>query len=67
MKCVRCGRPMREARAISFMGPVGPKCAAAMGLNAKAKQAPRVTRQHYAPIEVDPRQMNFFNELESAL
>jgi len=71
--CVRCKKPMREPYVVTNRGPVGPKCAAAIGLHRpslKKDGTPRVrlVRIFDAPrrAEPDPNQLTFFAELEAA-
>lgn len=71
--CVRCKKPMREPYVVTNRGPLGPKCAAAIGLHRpslKKDGTPRArpVRIFDAPrrTKADPNQLNFFAELEAA-
>lgn len=72
--CVRCRKPMREPYVVTNRGPLGPKCAAAMGLQRpalpKKDGTPRAkpVRLFSAPHRrtVDPRQLDLIAALEAA-
>lgn len=71
--CVRCKKPMREPYVVTNRGPVGPKCAAALGLQRptlKKDGTPRVRPVRIFDVprraKADPNQLNFFAELEAA-
>ena len=70
--CVRCRKPMREPYIVTNRGPVGPKCAAALGLQRpllKKDGTPRARPMRLFSArrsKSDPRQMDFIAELEAA-
>lgn len=71
--CVRCKKPMREPYVVTNRGPLGPKCAAAIGLqrhSLKKDGTPRVRPVRIFDAQrrtkADPNQLNFFAELEAA-
>jgi hypothetical protein len=72
VSCVRCGKPMREPYVVTSAGPVGPKCAAALGLHRQALKKDgtaraKTMRMFSAPrAKADPNQLDLLAELEAA-
>jgi len=70
--CVRCKKPMREPYVVTNRGPLGPKCAAALGMqrpSLKKDGTPRARPMRFFSVsrsKADPRQMDFIAELEAA-
>ena len=72
VSCVRCGKPMREPYVVTSTGPVGPKCAAALGLQRASLKKDgtvrvRPMRMFSAPrVKADPNQLDLLADLEAA-
>lgn len=70
--CVRCGKPMREPYVVTSAGPVGPKCAAALGLHRPALKKDGTVRARpmrmfsASRAKADPNQLDLLAELEAA-
>lgn len=70
--CVRCKKTMREPYLVTNRGPVGQKCASALGLHRPALKkdgTPRARPMRFFSVsrsKADPRQMDFIAELEAA-
>lgn len=70
--CVRCKKPMREPYVVTSTGPVGPKCAAALGMHRQALKKDgtaraKTMRMFSAPrAKADPNQLDLLAELEAA-
>lgn len=70
--CIRCKKPMREPCVVTSRGPVGPKCAAALGLQRPSLKKGgtvrvRPMRMFSAPrTKADPNQLDLLAELEAA-
>lgn len=72
VSCVRCGKPMREPYVVTSTGPVGPKCAAALGLRRPALKKDGTVRVRPMRMfsvqrtKADPNQLDLLAELEAA-